>query len=127
MLGRGEAVPHFRVTTMDGRTVDYSSMWQRRNLVLVTLSEADAAPAETYASALTAGRADVQRHETDLVVTRDAVVGCPSPGVVIADRWGEIVHVAGGADVAALPRLPDNIDWVAHLQTRCPESEGEAR
>lgn len=124
--GRGDAVPHFRVTAVDGRTIEYSTIWQRQNLVLVMLADADSA-SEAYVSHLTAGLSVFQSHETELVVTRDAVGGCASPAVLIADRWGEIVHVADGADVADLPRLPEFLEWVAYLQTRCPECEGEAR
>jgi hypothetical protein len=44
------------------------------------------------------------------------------PGLVVADRWGEIVHVA-----REVPRVADVLDWLDHLEQRCPECEGEAR
>jgi hypothetical protein len=124
-LQRGDPVPHFRVDTIDGRTVEYSTIWQRRNLVLVALTESDSAPSTMYLSQLEAGFSAFQSQETECVITRDLVAGAAPPAVLIADRWGEIVYVANGSNVADLPRLPDILEWVAYLQTRCPECEGE--
>ena len=41
MVQRGDTVPHFRVTTLQAGTVQYSTIWQRRNLVLITLPPSD--------------------------------------------------------------------------------------
>ena len=38
MLQRGDSVPHFDVRNVDNEPVSYSTIWQRRNLVLVTLA-----------------------------------------------------------------------------------------
>jgi hypothetical protein len=126
-LQRGDLVPHFRVGTVDGRTVEYSSIWQRRNLVLVALTECHSAPSRMYVSELEAGFSAFQRHETECVITGDVVSGAVPASVLVADRWGEIVFVAHGSNVAALPRVPEILAWVAYLQTRCPECEGEAK
>ena len=126
-LQRGDPVPHFRVATVDDRVVEYSTIWQRRNLVLVVLSESDPASSRTYVSQLEAGVSAFHSHETECVITCDLVAGTAPPAVLIADRWGEIVHVANVSDVADLPRLPDILEWVAYLQTRCPECEGETK
>jgi hypothetical protein len=127
-LQRGDPVPHFRVGTIDGRRIEYSStIWQRRNLVLVALTEPQSAPSRMYASQLEAGWSAFESHETECVITRDVVAGAASPAVLIADRWGEIVYVANGSSVAELPRLPEILEWVAYLQTRCPECEGETK
>jgi hypothetical protein len=126
-LQRGDPVPHFRVATMDGRTVEYSTIWQRRNLVLVALTESHAASSRTYVSQLEAGLSAFQSHATECVITRDVVAGTAPPAVLVADRWGEIVHVVKGANAADLPPLPEILEWVAYLQTRCPECEGEAK
>lgn len=124
---RGDPVPHFRVATVDDRTIEYSTIWQRRNLVLVTLIDTDSAPSRRYVSQLSAATPAFQNQETECVITRDAVAGVASPAVVIADRWGEIVYVASGSNVADLPRLPEILEWIAYLQTRCPECEGETK
>ena len=126
-LQRGDPVPHFRVATVDDGIVEYSTIWQHRNLVLVVLSEADSGSSTTYVSQLEGAVAAFHSHETECVITRDAVAGIAPPAVLIADRWGEIVHVANASDVADLPRLPDILEWVAYLQTRCPECEGETK
>jgi hypothetical protein len=125
-LQRGDPVPHFVVATLDQRTVEYSTLWQRRNLVLVTLGEV-CASARTYVSQLADAGAALQSHETECVITRDYIPGVASPNVMIADRWGEIAYVAGGSNVADLPPVPEILEWVAYLQIRCPECEGEAR
>jgi peroxiredoxin len=126
-LQPGDPVPHFRVGTIDGRRIEYSTIWQRRNLVLVALTECDSAPSRTYVSQLKAELSTFQSHETECVITRDVVAGAASPAVLIADRWGEIVYVAHVSNVVDLPRLPEILDWVAYLQTRCPECEGETK
>jgi hypothetical protein len=126
-LQRGDPVPHFRVVTVDDQTVQYSTIWQRRNLVLVTLIDTDSAPSRRYVSQLSAATPAFQRHETECVITRDVVAGVASPSVVIADRWGEILCVASASSVPDLPRLPEILEWAAYLQTRCPECEGETR
>jgi len=126
-LQRGDPVPHFRVGTIDGRRIEYSTIWQRRNLVLVALTESNSAPSRKYVSQLEAEWSAFQSHETECVVTRDIVAGAVSPAVLIADRWGEIVYVADGSSVGELPRLAEILEWVAYLQTRCPECEGETK
>jgi hypothetical protein len=126
-LRRGDAVPHFRIATVAGQASEYSAIWQRQNLVLVTLAVADSPSSREYVSQLTAARAAFQGRETECVITRDAVAGCPAPAVLIADRWGEIAHVAVGTDAAGLPRLAEIFEWLDYLQHRCPECEGEAR
>ena len=126
-LQRGDPVPHFRVITIDGRMIEYSTIWQRRNLVLVALTEPNSAPSRTYVSQLKAECTAFQSHETECVITNDVVAGAASPAVLIADRWGEIVYVAHASNVAGLPRLPEILEWVAYLETRCPECEGESK
>src|SRR5687767_14250810 len=106
-LQRGDPVPQFRVRSIDERPVDYSTIWQRRNLVLVALTEPQSAPSRTYVLQLEAGWSAFQSYETECVITRDVVAGVASPAVLIADRWGEIVYVAHQSNVADLPRLPE--------------------
>lgn len=125
-LRRGDAVPHFRVATLEGRIVEYSTIWQRRNLVLAALPQADTA-SPAYLSQLEAAKAAFAAGEAECVITRDAIAGVDAPAVVIADRWGEINHISTASDVADLPAVPEILDWLAHVQHRCPECEGEAR
>jgi ABC-type Fe3+/spermidine/putrescine transport system ATPase subunit len=120
-------VPHFEIRNLQGQEVRYSAIWQRRNLVLVTLPASDEDGSfRAYVSELTQMAAQ-QVRGTELVITRDAVAGIPCPGVIIADRWGEIVQVATGSQVAQLPPAHEVVDWVTYVQHQCPECQGEAR
>jgi hypothetical protein len=127
MLHRGDLVPHFNVTTLQGRTVGYTAIWQRRNLVLITFPASESESYRTYVSQFAAEMPAFSVHETECVITRDSVAGIGCPAVVIADRWGEIVHVTTGLDVAELPRLSEVLEWVAYLQNQCPECQGETK
>jgi hypothetical protein len=127
MLHRGDLVPHFNVTTLQGRTVGYTEIWQRRNLVLITFPASESESYRTYVSQFAAEMPAFSVHETECVITRDTVAEIGCPAVVIADRWGEIVHVTTGLDVADLPRLSEVLEWVAYLQNQCPECQGETK
>ena len=126
MLRPCDLVPHFDVTNLEGQAVTYSTIWQRRNLVLVTLPASD--PDGAFSNYAGRVAADVPTAgDTACVITRDVVTGIPSPGIVVADRWGEIVYVADGTQVAALPSTQELVEWVSYVQHRCPECEGEAK
>jgi hypothetical protein len=127
MLHAGDAVPHFEVTTLQGRKVEYSTIWQRRNLVLISVPPEDAVSTRAYTLQLATELPAGSEHDTEWVVTRDIVAGLRRPGVLVADRWGEIVHVAAGPDVADLPRPDELSEWITYLQRQCPECEGEAK
>jgi hypothetical protein len=122
-LRRGDLLPHFTVRTLAGDVVDYrTSMWQRRTLALVMLGEIEPdADLSTRVEALNALTAD----DNVCVVTRDAIDGAPSPGIIVADRWGEIVHVGVASSVCDLPTVAELAEWLEHLAQRCPECEGE--
>lgn len=124
MLQRGELVPHFEVRDLAGNVCRYAAIWQRRNLVLVALP---AAGPDTYACELAARGAEVDQRDGTCVITRDAVPGVPAPAVVIADRWGEIAHVAAARDVDELPPAAEVLEWLDYVVRRCPECEGEAK
>src|SRR5687767_6403549 len=85
-------VPHFDVITLGGQRVRYREIWQRRHLVLVIVSPREREAAALYASLLEARRNEFEEGETTVVVTADVVPGLSAPRVVIADRWGEILH-----------------------------------
>lgn len=126
MLRPGDLVPHFDVTNLQGKAVSYSTIWQRRNLVLVTLPASD--PDGTFTNYADQVAAEVSAgSDTACVLTRDVVTGIPSPGIVVADQWGEIVYIGSGAQVADLPPPHELVEWVSYVQHRCPECEGEAK
>lgn len=125
MLHVGDTFPHIQVRTIDGQTFTYSAIWQHKTLVLVvvSMSQADA----NYASALSARASEFSQLETECVITRENVTGVRTPAVVIADRWGEVVHIAEPTGSAGLASPDELIKWVDYLRQRCPECEGEAR
>lgn len=117
MLQRGDAVPHFAVTRTDGSLARYADIWQRRNVVLVSLGDAST-PGDAPGLDATA----IEESAAALVVTREPIPGVPRPGVVIADRWGEIYFVHEG-----LPSAGEVLDWLQYIQNECPECQGEVR
>ena len=124
LLKPGDQVPHFIVRNLDGDAVAYSAVWQHRNLILAAVPAA--AAFEEYVSLL-ANRTSSFGFDTDCVITHDIVDGLPYPSVVVADRWGEIVHLASAADEARLPDVGELQEWIDYVQRRCPECEGEAK
>lgn len=128
MLQRGEQVPHFTVRRPDGSDARYTDLWQRRNLVLVSLpDQAENNGRDAYERALAAKRSEFETYEADCIVTYDAVPGVPQPGVLVADRFGEITFIGGGSSVSELPDPDDIVEWVKFVQYQCPECQGEAR
>lgn len=124
MLNRGDQLPHFEVTAADGSRFRYETVWQRKHLILVSL------PAETdpgVAATLSESTAEFATYDAVCVVTDEPLPGIGAHGVLIADRWGEIAHVATGGRISDLADAADLIEWAKHLQHRCPECEGEAR
>jgi hypothetical protein len=124
-LQRGDQVPHFEVHTLAGDVFSYSAIWQRMNLVLVTLP--GAGREGDYPSTVVARARDFDEHNAACVMSRDPVPGVPTPGAAVADRWGEIVYVAAAADVGELPPPSELLDWLEYVERRCPECEGEAK
>jgi hypothetical protein len=128
MLKAREQIPHFTVTTIDGVAVRYSTLWQRKNLVLIALSEADAAGAAAYVAAVSSLlQALPGPDETACIATREVVPGVPRPGVVVADRWGEVHFVDSAERVADLPAANEVVAWLRYVRMQCPECEGETR
>ena len=125
MPARGDRVPHFDVTTLDGSRVRYSDIWQRQNLLLVTLPAADPSDARQYAAALI-DRLRPLPADTECVVTTDAVAGIRTAGVVVADRWGEIYCAREAAATADLPTADEITGWLDYVRSECPECQGEA-
>lgn len=120
-------VPHFCVTTIDGGTCRYADLWQRKNLLLVLIPATGSTDRHAYISTLRDHIADLTAHDTSCVMTSDDITGVRSPAIVIADRWGEIAFIAEAESASELPRLDAIIEWLGHVQGRCPECEGETR
>ncbi len=128
---RGSQMPHFSLRGIDGTTLSYKDIWQRRNLLLVSL------PAETkkdepreeaaYLDAIRAHDEAIREYDTDVVITRDALPGLPAPAVLIADRWGEIIAVSCADRIATLLPIAEILEWLRFVAHACPECEGEAR
>jgi hypothetical protein len=127
MLVPGDTVPHFEVRTRQGKLFTYSSIWQRKNLLLVTVPTLNAGPTEDYIAELASGLQHVGDHDLEYVITRDLIPGISGSAVLVADRWGEIVYAVEESDVADLPAPQDVLEWVNYLNNRCPECEGEAK
>jgi hypothetical protein len=127
LLSVGDLVPHFRVADLDGQVIEYAKrLWQRRNLLLVRLPAASGEEA-AYLAALAGYASSLRATETDFLVTRDPVQGIPRYGIVVADRWGEILAVHHADDVTTLPSPAELVDWADYVQRQCPECRGEAR
>lgn len=127
MLHAGEHVPHFDVVTLEGTRVAYVTIWQQKHLMLVLLPDEHSSPATVYVSRLAVLISEESLGDVACVFTREAIPGLASPGVLVADRWGEIYLVADGASIDELPPPGDVVDWLRHVRMRCPECEGEAR
>jgi hypothetical protein len=126
-LERGDLVPHFAVTTIEGAPVSYGTIWQLRNLVLIALPPGGIEASACYLAQFTAHGAAFAGHQAQCVATRDPIAGINPPAVIVADRWGEVMYAAAGRQVADLPPVDAVIDWLEYVQHRCPECEGEAR
>lgn len=125
-LRAGQQVPHFRVRDLDHSYVAYSEIWQRKNLVLVLLPGDGSREADRYIAELRSHMSELTAHDTVCVMSRDDVAGAPRPGIIIADRWGEIHFVAGGR-VEDLPASAGIVQWLRYVQMQCPECQGETK
>jgi hypothetical protein len=122
-----DLLPMFTVTNaVDGALVRYQDVWQRKSLLLVLAPENDPTAAG-YTKALIGASTTVAAEDTTVVVTPNPIPGIPSPGVVVADRWGEIYYVKGAGRTADLPTPHELTEWLRHVQNECPECQGEAR
>lgn len=121
----GDQVPHFDVQTVDGRAFSYRTIWQRKNLLLVLLPESSADAEDV--SKLRAREPEFERFDTECVITRDGVADIGAPAVLVADRWGEIIHIAALSNSEQSPAPEHLLGWLEYIQNRCPECEGEAK
>jgi hypothetical protein len=126
MLTKGDQLPHFTVAAHDGRRVAYADFWQRKNLLLVLADAAEPAGEGTYLDGVAKRLPELAGYDAACLITRDPVPGVPRPGIVIADRWGEIQTVMSRR-AGEGPSIEELADWLSYVQSRCPECEGEAR
>jgi hypothetical protein len=61
------------------------------------------------------------------VVTCEPVAGLSAPSVLVADKWGEIVHLTTARRLEDLPSAAQLLEWLDYLEQRCPECEGETK
>ena len=127
MLQRGDSVPHFEARTLEGVPFSYSTIWQHKNLLLVTIPAPVSASTSAYAAEVTARLRQFGDPDLECVITHDQVPGISTPAVVVADRWGEVVFAVETSDAADLPAPQELMEWVNYVMNQCPECEGEAR
>ena len=128
VLQRGDLVPHFSLRCPDGSRWEYNATaWQRENLLLLSLSAEPDVTDAIYVDRLLKHIADLRRLETTWVITREAIDGIPQPGVVIADRWGEIYLVAAASTSSGLPSADEVLECLQSIEHECPECQGEAK
>ena len=115
-------IPHFETTGIDGEHVRYRDFWQRRNVVLLALGPTAGKQEREYASRLRARLLSVDRSDTAFAAIGGAAVGLTAPTLIVADRWGEIVHSEElPADVSRWPSADEVLDWVTYVRCRCEE------
>jgi hypothetical protein len=121
-----DLMPMFTATSVDGTPVRYEDIWQRKHLLLVSLPNDDLTSA-AYAQTLTVLEPDLTPHDAALIVTTTRIEGVPSPGVVVADRWGEVYYVQGAERASGLPTPDELMEWLRFVRNECPECQGETR
>jgi hypothetical protein len=127
MLYRGELVPHFTVTRLNGSRASYGDIWQRNNLLLVRLPAEESGKRAAYVAQLDDRSEEFTSLETECLITADRVLDLRQPAVLIADRWGEIYFIGNGAQIADLPTIDGILEWLRFIEHQCPECEGESR
>jgi hypothetical protein len=121
-----DLMPMFTAAAADGTLVRYEDIWQRQNLLLVSLPSDDPT-SSSYATSLGVLGPSLAAYETVLLIVTTRIDGVPSPGVVVADRWGEVCHLQQADRASALPRPEELTDWVRFVRNECPECQGETR
>ena len=122
MLSAGDLMPHFSIVDVDGRRVDYARLWQLVMIVLVSAGTIHAT-GDALLSAVHGRLPEFASDDLAVILTRDAIDGLEQPGVVVADRWGEIYYVSRDT----LPGVNELLEWVQYIRLECPECQGEVR
>jgi hypothetical protein len=121
-LRRGDLVPHFETTAVDGRPFRYADVWQRSNLVLLILPKNVAAEARGYIAELQDRVAKLTPANSVVAAVEGPVAGLPASAIVLSDRWGEIAHVMDlPPALTAWPEAGDVVEWLEFIRMKCPE------
>jgi hypothetical protein len=120
-----DLMPMFTAAGADGTAVRYEDIWQRKNLLLVSLPEDDPA-SRAYVQSFAVIEPELAMYDAALIVTT-GIEGIPSPGVVVADRWGEVYYVQNADRASRLPTPNELMEWLRYVRNECPECQGETR
>jgi hypothetical protein len=121
-----DLIPMFAASTSAGTLVNYEDIWQRKSLLLVSLP-ADDPTAAAYATSMSLVEPHVPEYDAAAIVTTTQIEGVPSPGVVVADRWGEVYYVQAADRASQLPAPAELLEWLRFVQIQCPECQGETQ
>jgi hypothetical protein len=121
-----DLMPMFTATGADGTPVRYEDIWQRQNLLLVALPDDDPT-SRAYLRSFDTLEPELAVNDAALIVTTTGIEGIPSPGVVVADRWGEVYYVQDANRASGLPTPNELIEWLQYVRNECPECQGETR
>jgi hypothetical protein len=121
-LRPGDILPSYTAVTLQGDEVPYEKLWQHSNVVLFVLSVELSAAASSYLAALDGRVNELKPYDTFLIISHHPIAGVPENSLVIADRWGEIAHVADlESDPTDWPSIADIVEWVEFIRMQCPE------
>lgn len=123
--GQRRMVPHFEITDIYGQRIRYVDLWQHRNLVFVHLDPSRVKYTEQYVSDLVARAPEFANAETAIVISTERVDGLPSPGIAIADRWGEMVAARTLDAQTSPPSVDELLEWITFVEEQCPECPPE--
>ena len=121
-----DLMPMFTAAKADGTVVSYEDIWQRKNLILVSLPSEDPT-SSAYATALGVLAPSLDAYDAVVLIATTRIEGVPHPGVVVADRWGEVYYVEDAPHASRLPAPDELIGWLRFVRNECPECQGEAR
>jgi hypothetical protein len=142
----GDRIPDVNLPSAGGGTVPVRA-GNRLASVLVTVHEG-CADCDAYVERLASRSAEIREWDGRVLVasTRlqpgadpsavlrraadpDGILAgarVPTPGVLVADQWGELFAVeAAGADHRFID-AGEVVDWLRYLAIQCPECQGEA-
>jgi hypothetical protein len=119
-LRAGDFLPSFTSETLDGREVPDTQLWQRRNVVLLVAPQEAIATQSSYMTLLERRISELRPSDTSLVISHQPIAGVSLHSIVIADRWGEIVHLAH-LPSGTWPSIDDVVEWVEFIRAQCPE------
>jgi hypothetical protein len=118
--------PGSRLPTIEaspGRA-EWRPQYTRHALVLAALHGAECAECEAYAARLSEAGPELEQWDARVVLARGeaalTAVVREAPRVVVADRFGDVYHVAGGTS-HQLTEPRELEEWLRFIATQCPE------